>query len=413
MKKILAVLLTMTMVFALAAFGNCSTAAANDSTTTPIFTSISMPFGDPRSEGETADGLSYKVFSDCVEITGCDKSISSITIPAEIEGKPVTRIGKNAFEWCLYLESINIPDNVTSIGDGAFSVCGSLTSISLPDSVTSIGNWAFFQCEVLKSIILPDSLNSIGDEAFEECYCLTSISFPETVTSIGQGAFASCQSLWYVDIPASVTSIAHAAFANCCSLLGVSIPASVTSIGDEAFDNCDSLIMINYVGTQEQWNKIAGKDEIPSITTIFYNEPRIPFDATCIEEGKELHYFYVYEVDSSFSWNDAEAFCESLGGHLATLTSSAQNDAAYEATKKKPRTICIYFGLSDKTKEGTWKWISGEPNSYSNWQKGEPNGGTNENFGAFYFGIDAGKWVDADFLEHSNRPIICEWDVKE
>lgn len=50
-----------------------------------------------------------------------------VSIPSEYNGKPVMRIGDDAFSHCLDLTSITIPNSVTSIGDCAFYGCSSLT----------------------------------------------------------------------------------------------------------------------------------------------------------------------------------------------------------------------------------------------------------------------------------------------
>jgi hypothetical protein len=168
-------------------------------------------------------------FSDCTGLT-------SVTIPDS-----ATSIGDFAFRRCSGLTSVTIPDSVTTIGYEAFSGCAGLTSVTIPDSVTSIGRWAFYGCTGLRSVTIPDSVTSIGKWAFSDCTGLTSITIPDSVTSIGEGTFSGCKSLTSVTIPNSVTSIGWAAFADCTSLASVTIPNSVTSIGEEAFYGCSKL----------------------------------------------------------------------------------------------------------------------------------------------------------------------------
>ena len=238
----------------------------------------------------------WRVVDDKVEITKYIGDESSITVPSSIEGIPVVRIGFGAFQYCLDLKNVVIPDSVTTIGSSAFYGCSGLTSVSIPDSVTSIGDWAFYGCSGLTSVSIPDSVTSIGSSAFYNCICLTSVTIPDSVTSIGYGAFSGCSGLMSISvgsenanyksvnglllskdgktlirgltsvsipdsvtrigdcafegysgltsvtIPDSVTSIGYAAFLGCSGLTSVTIPDSVTSIGDEAFFGCsDSL----------------------------------------------------------------------------------------------------------------------------------------------------------------------------
>ena len=86
----------------------------------------------PKAEAATYDIYTYEVDSDgTIIITDCKESASgAITIPSEIDGKPVTSIGYNAFSFCTGLTSITIPNSVTSIGTYAFYGCSGLTSIN-------------------------------------------------------------------------------------------------------------------------------------------------------------------------------------------------------------------------------------------------------------------------------------------
>ena len=199
-----------------------------------------------EAEGKTYGIYTYEVSSDNkVTITDCKGSAKgAITIPSEIDGKPVTSIGPSAFYKCTGLTSITIPNSVTSIGSWAFHNCTGLTSITIPNSVTSIGSLAFIGCTGLTSITIPNSVTSIGNGAFYGCTGLTSITIPNSVTSIGDEAFVDCTSLTSITIPNSVTSIGERAFEHCAGLTNITIPNSVTSIGESAFANCTSLTSI-------------------------------------------------------------------------------------------------------------------------------------------------------------------------
>lgn len=67
-----------------------------------------------------------------VKITYYDGEDEEIVIPAEVDGKRVTEIGKYAFADCTEITSITIPDTVTAIADGAFAIAVRLRQCTFP-----------------------------------------------------------------------------------------------------------------------------------------------------------------------------------------------------------------------------------------------------------------------------------------
>jgi len=166
---------------------------------------------------EIADGA----FSHC--------GLTRIIIPDS-----VTRIGREAFYYCSYLNSVTIGNSVTSIEYGVFYECTSLKNVTIGNSVTRIGESAFSRCRNLTSIIIPNNVISIGESAFQDCYSLTNVIIPDSVISIEERVFSNCN-LTSVTIPGNVTSIGVFAF-YCGSLTSVTFQGSMTSIDYSSFE---------------------------------------------------------------------------------------------------------------------------------------------------------------------------------
>ena len=189
-------------------------------------------------------------------------NINSVTIPDS-----VTSIGEDAFYNCTSLQ-YNQYDNANYLGNenNPYLVLVKATDRSIASSIAScnihkdtrvIYGEAFQSCIRLTSITIPDSVTSIGWRAFHGCYSLTSVTIGSGVTSIGDYAFCRCDSLTSITIPDSVTSIGDYAFSYSDSLTSVTIGNSVTSIGERAFLECTSLTSITYTGTMAQWKAIS------------------------------------------------------------------------------------------------------------------------------------------------------------
>ncbi|QMS85312.1 leucine-rich repeat protein [Candidatus Xianfuyuplasma coldseepsis] len=107
------------------------------------------------------------VFNTSTEtIVGYTGTATTLTIPAEIEGVPVTAIGYSAFEGNRTLTSVTIPDSVHEILFRAFaSTKGVLTEVILGNNVEVIDDMAF-KGHGITTLVIPESVQYIGYEAF-------------------------------------------------------------------------------------------------------------------------------------------------------------------------------------------------------------------------------------------------------
>ena len=79
---------------------------------------------------------------------------------------------------------------------------------------------------------------------------------------------------------------------------------------------------------------------------------------------------YIVFTNKSY-WSAASTYCQSLGGHLATISSKAEND--YVLSLLEPGAGPYWIGANDIAQEGEFVWANGEAFEYTNWRNGEPN----------------------------------------
>lgn len=142
------------------------------------------------------------------------------------------------------LEAIVITPGITSIADNAFEKCAALKSVSIPNTVTKIGDYAFLQCKNLKEVVIPDSVTQIGASSFSQCEGMEKLTLSKNLTDIPHHAFHWCKSLTEVTLPNNLTNISEHAFSYCKALKSIRIPDSVTTIENHAFSTCQGVAEI-------------------------------------------------------------------------------------------------------------------------------------------------------------------------
>lgn len=209
----------------------------------------------------------------------------------DASGTNLISIGSSAFEGCLQLSSITLPNSLEYVRDNAFRDCVSLSSINLPSSLKELGFYTFYNCDSLKSvvvpktidviqigtfadsaiesIVLPANLKTIEESAFARCTSLTRLELPEGVQTIGMRCFDGCTNLESINLPDSISSVGAVAFYGCTKLTSIDLPANVTVLSGSVFaeSGLTSIVIPNTVARVES-NALSGCENLEQITLL-------------------------------------------------------------------------------------------------------------------------------------------------
>ena len=125
-----------------------------------------------------------------------------------------------------------------------------------------------------------------------------------------------------------------------------------------------------------------------------------------VADGGNGHWYS--RVEATESWNWHESNCRALGGHLATVTSSAEQ--AFVGTLNAVSNTWIGgYQIPNSCEPGCgWAWVTGEMWSYQNWDSWAPdNYYPNDNY--LHVDTNDNRWNDQ--VEDSNYPAILEWSA--
>jgi hypothetical protein len=126
-----------------------------------------------------------------------------------------------------------------------------------------------------------------------------------------------------------------------------------------------------------------------------------------VSDGGNGHWYAL--LPNTPGWMNCATAAKAAGGHLATLTSAAENQFVLGIATDFCR---LAIGLRQVTgaaePSGGWHWITGEPLVYTNWYIGEPNNvGGIENFGELRKSQNP-QWNDVP--DSAICGAIVEWD---
>lgn len=292
-------------------------------------TGISAPPGGDRVnpvEESKPDWEYRETYSGDIEVTAYNGSDTTVKIPTELDGKPVTEMGYAFRVRSPYVTTIEIPACIEDIDPKM--ICEGVTEFIVEDSNERYfakdgilykklynDKIVFFSCPHGRKgeITVPGDVSEIGNYAFCDCTKITSVTLPEGITKIGIGAFSDCTELTEVNIPKSVEDICTAAFDGCKRLENLSIPETVTYFGSHPFDGTpflanlqakDPLVIINNILVD---GTAAGEANVPDGVTEICSAAFKPDDGSNTVTTKIILPDSVEEIGTN-----AFAYCEAL-----------------------------------------------------------------------------------------------------
>ncbi|XP_047467373.1 collectin-11 isoform X2 [Mugil cephalus] len=105
-------------------------------------------------------------------------------------------------------------------------------------------------------------------------------------------------------------------------------------------------------------------------------------------------------------YTDAEAYCQTRGGHLAMPKDEGAN-AAIAGYITEAGLNRVYVGINDLEREGDFTYVDRSPmTTFSKWRKGEPNNAYDDEDCAEM--VASGEWTDVAC--HPTMYFVCEFD---
>lgn len=282
MKKLIGLILTLTLAASLFAFVGCKNNTGDGDSQNDTGFVYEKVTDDDDNDYYVITGYNMSdEEADAVADGKYDSYLKDVVIPATFtedgETLPVKEIEDGAFSGQLLFKSVKFEKvdgayNIEKIGMGAFGGCINLEKMELPfvgNKVDALNDkkvfgYVFGTSEASNStsiaqnyndasetitVYIPNTLKTVvvdGQEVIP-AYAFNNVTMLETVTlngttKIGNNAFSACTGLTNFDVPDTVTTIGESAFKGCSSLMTVKFPQSGEYvIMQEAFRGCTSL----------------------------------------------------------------------------------------------------------------------------------------------------------------------------
>ena len=358
--------------------------------------------------GDGLDDYLYSTGSSGVTLTKYfGEGESTLVLPTEVEGLPVTRIGEKCFEDHDEIEAVVLPETLKVIGYRAFYGCSKLSDMNLPDSLEQTGGWALAHTG-FTSFVFPEGFDTLGYGTFYGSRNLETVVLPEGVNSIGENTFRGCSKLQSVTIPSDEIKIDIKGFEENSKVTIVGVPGSYAEkyakaigIGFEEYHKTEEVEKTEETLLSGWICPNCGKENNGNFCP-FCGTKKPPEEIICTECGE------VYPPDTDY------AFCPNCGNPLLQPSDSPK-PASSSSKSPEPKTV------SDPAPELTQKPTPETSDDEAipeelvgDWQGvGKPkNGGPSIDLTIHVEEDGTGKYTFDQAGYHESYPFTISWDGK-
>lgn len=207
MKKMIAALLALVMVFSLAACGEKSDDTQVPDDNTSVVTPTEENNEDQGSDSEedqaqlpvagdlTVEALRKHpetpadqfIYSECLDQDGLriDQYIGTddiVVVPAEIDGRSVVDIAVVCFGNDSIVRGIVLPESIKYVHE--VFINNANLELVIAEGLEIVGFGLFTNCANLREVVLGDNVTAIEESAFGSCLSLEKLNIPATLTEM-------------------------------------------------------------------------------------------------------------------------------------------------------------------------------------------------------------------------------------
>lgn len=285
MKKIIMMLVTMSMILSLVACGNSKETGSDETAATDSSVVVEE---STNKESETINSGDNNVAEDTSESpdnVGNDNSGVELTVDPEYTNLPesqgfmfesngdgtctLTKIGDCTDSDIVIPEKSPAGDTVTMIAEYAFYGAEDINSIVIAGKTMELDTKAFQSCEA-KKIVITGCDMVIGENAFSYCEDITEIYISGSNIKVETYAFYDTGKDMSVNIENCTGILDQKAF-QACGIAGLTINNSTLELDENVFSYCEDLTTVTFDNSTVEIGTYAFYDSGDDATVTFTN----------------------------------------------------------------------------------------------------------------------------------------------